>query len=60
MCKKNADCLGKVVAFIAADLLPLQAKKNIEEPVPPRRSYTNPYIGRAYLMANQGGIACDD
>ena len=60
MCKKNNDCLGKVVAFMAGDLLPMKAKKRLDEPVPIRRSYLNYYIGRGYLMASQLGIACDE
>ncbi len=60
VCKKNSDCLSKVVAFIAAELLPLAITKFKEQPVPIRRDYTNKYIGIAYLMARSGGIMCED
>lgn len=60
VCKKNNDCLSKVVAFIAAELLPLAITNSKEYPVPVRRDYTNPYIGIAYIMGKTSGIMCED
>lgn len=49
-CKKNSECLSKVVSFIAAGLLPLSMTKDKSQPVPIKRDYTNYYIGIAFRM----------